>query len=83
MKIKIIFAVLAVLAVAFGMSQGPATTETSSYIVQGQSMAAVVEAVQSVDGDVTHELVIIKAVAAVLTKDHWDALERRGDLHIL
>ncbi len=50
--------------------------QPSSYILQGNSTDAVVAAVQSVGGTVTHELGIINSVAATLT------LEQRNDLLI-
>ncbi len=46
-----------------------------SYILQGRSTAAVVEAVESVNGQITHEFRIINAVAATLTTQQLDALQ--------
>ena len=48
--------------------------QPSSYILQGNSTDAVVAAVQSVGGTVTHELGIINSVAATLTSLQYEAL---------
>jgi serine protease AprX len=82
MKIEATFTLLAVLGFAFGMSQAPAPAAESSYIVQGSSLEAVTEAVLAVEGEITHELGIINAVAATLTESEREALEERGDLKI-
>jgi serine protease AprX len=66
MKGKVIFTVLAVVGLAFGISQAPAPT-TSSYIVQGNSIADVKALVSAQGGEITHELGVIAAVAANLT----------------
>jgi hypothetical protein len=81
-KIKASFAIFAVISIAFGTSQAPVPTAESSYIIQGSSLEVVVSAVLAVDGEITHELGIINAVAAALTVSEREALEERGDLDI-
>ena len=74
MKIKAFFISLAIIGMSIGLTQGPAPT--SSYIIQGNSADAVVGAVLAVDGEITHELGIINAVAATLTeRQHEELLE--------
>ena len=41
--------------------------QPASYIVQGDSLESVAAIVQSVGGDITHELGVIRAVGATLT----------------
>ena len=50
--------------------------ETSSFIVQGSDLAEVIAAVDSVGGDVTHELGIIDAVGARLSASQENLLAR-------
>ncbi len=52
--------------------------ETLSVIVQGSDIAALSAAVQRVGGDVTHELAIIDAIGAELTKSQIHALKTTG-----
>ena len=82
MRIKVILSILAVISLAFGMSQAPAPTAVTSYIVQGASLEVVTAAVIAVDGEITHELGIINAVAAVLTERERDRLTAHGDFRI-
>ena len=82
MRIKVILSILAVISLAFDMSQAPAPTAVTSYIVQGASLEVVTAAVIAVDGEITHELGIINAVAAVLTERERDRLTAHGDFRI-
>ena len=59
---RAIFAALVIASVTLGMSQAP--TATNSFIIQGSSLEAVKSAVLAVDGEITHELGVIRAVAA-------------------
>jgi subtilisin family serine protease len=79
---KTVFSALAVASLAFGTSQASQPESESSYIIQGASLETVTSAVLAVDGEITHELGIINAVAATLSEDERVALESRGDLHI-
>ena len=84
MKIKAIFPVLAVVSLAFGMSQAPRPATVQSYIVQGGSLDVVMSAVRTVDGEVTHELGIINAVGAEMTQDQMDDLQDRyPTMHVM
>lgn len=70
-RIALIAAYLALSGVAFA-ADAPATLTT---IVQGEDLAEVRAAVQSVGGEVTHELRVIKAVGARLTESQRQRLE--------
>ena len=55
----------------------------SSYIVQGKTIDDAINAVQAVGGEITHELRIINAVAAMMTKSQRDELNTaKGVLNI-
>ena len=53
------------------------SSELSSFIVQGESLVQLNAAVNTVGGQVTHELAIINAVGATLTPTQLRALERQ------
>lgn len=53
----------------------PGPTPSASYIVQGASLAAVKAAVQTVGGEISHELGIIKSVGAKLSDRQMQALQ--------
>jgi hypothetical protein len=55
-----------------GMLEAP---ETTAFVVQGQDMESVAQAVLRVGGEITHELGIINAVGAELTAEQKSALE--------
>ncbi len=82
MNRKIIFAFIAIYSLAAGVGfyhsgnaeEHAAKEQVASYILQGRSTAAVVAAVRSVNGTVTHEFSIINAVAAILTVEQRDDL---------
>ena len=81
MSRKIVLAFIAIYSLAAGLGfylsgndEPDSTAEVASYILQGRSTAAVVAAVRSVNGTITHEFSMINAVAATLT------LEQRDDL---
>ena len=75
---------LTVMSVALGLMltqhAGDQATqeETLSVIVQGSDTGAISLAVQRVGGDVTHELAIIDAIGAELTKSQIHALKSTG-----
>ena len=75
MDSRIVLTILAILSLAFGMSPTSAPSPGSSYIVQGGSLEAAKSAVIAVDGEITHELGVIRAVAADLTPKQLDAIE--------
>ena len=56
----------------------PTNGTTSSVIVQARDLAAASDAVRAVGGTVTHELDIINAVGARLTRAQATALRNRG-----
>ena len=62
MNFKTIFAALAVIAFAFGMTQGQ--MPDSAHSIQSQSASDVADTVCSVNGAITHELSIIDSIAA-------------------
>lgn len=82
MNRKVIFTFIAIYGLAAGLGfflsgdskDESAAEQTASYILQGKSTEAVIEAVQSVNGEITHELAIINAVAATLTLPQRDEL---------
>jgi serine protease AprX len=82
MNSKAIFAVLAIAVFAFGMSQVPQPTTATSHIIQGPSLEAVTSAVLAIDGEITHELGIIDAVAALVTPEQLDRLNSIDGLRI-
>ncbi|MDH5620139.1 MAG: hypothetical protein OEZ11_16120 [Gammaproteobacteria bacterium] len=65
---------------AFGMSQSPAPMTEGSYIIEGRSLEAVVTAMTVVDGEITHELGVIRAVGATLTPAQVEALRARAGI---
>jgi len=77
-RVKKMFAVLSVATVAsilaIGWQGEPVTT--ASYIVQGKSVAELRSLVAEFDAEVTHELGVIRAIAADLTDDQVAALRR-------
>ena len=50
------------------------------YIIKGKDLASVVADIEAVDGEITHELYIISAIAAELTKSQLDYIESRHAL---
>ena len=77
-RTKKAFAVFSVATVAsilaIGWQGEPATT--ASYIVQGKSVAELRSLVAEFDAEITHELGVIRAIAAELTDDQVAALRR-------
>jgi serine protease AprX len=76
---------VAMMAVVLFVSGGvaapepsPPTENTTSFIVQGTSVDAVMAAVERVGGTVTHELGIINAVAVAITADQRAKLGGSG-----
>jgi hypothetical protein len=69
------------LTLVVGSSQGSAVAslfeapERTEFIIQGQDMESVTQAVLRVGGEITHELGIINAVGAELTAEQKSALE--------
>jgi hypothetical protein len=57
--------------------------QPASYIVQGKSADSVAAIVQSVGGDITHELGVIRAVGATLTPAQAEALRLHSDVQRL
>lgn len=57
-----------------------ASEQVASYIVQGSSTAAVVDAIRSVDGEITHEFEVINAVAATLTSNQKQVLQENPEI---
>ena len=55
---------------------GRTTAEAHSFIIAGSSARAVAERVEDVGGKVTHELGIIRAVAAELTAKQLETLKK-------
>ena len=81
MSRKIIFAFITIYCLAAGLGffaagddRQSGTAEAATYILQGNSTEAVVAAVQSVHGRITHEFTSISAVAATLTVGQRDDL---------
>ena len=80
MNRKLVISFIAIYCIAAGLGyfwSGKSHSDdrlVASYILQGKSTAAVVEAVESVKGQVTHEFRIINAVAATLTAEQRDDL---------
>ncbi len=72
-----VIAALLFLAIA---NPGP-EAERVSVIVQASDMEAAAEAVRAVGGEVSHELGIIRAVAATVSEGQRSALRERG-LHL-
>jgi serine protease AprX len=64
---------LLLLVLANGCAPGP-SAPTTSVIVQGTDTGELVALVEKVGGEVTHELEIIHAVAANLTRDQYERL---------
>jgi serine protease AprX len=66
---SLVAAVAAILLISQVPNNEPSQpiATVNSYIVQGQSMEAAATAVRSLDGEITHELGVIRAVAAELT----------------
>ena len=54
---------------------------TVSVIVQGEDIATVTDLIQRVGGKITHELGIINAAGAELTRRQRENLLRSGDVH--
>ena len=67
MKARLAVAVIFLVGLGFGISQSLTPTTVNSYIVQGTSLANVKALVIEQGGDITHELGVIRAVAADLT----------------
>lgn len=66
----------AVLAGSYALRESAVGPETAaSYILQGTSLEAVSTLVQHAGGEITHELGVIRAVAANLTPSQVEALE--------
>jgi hypothetical protein len=81
------FAVTAILVlvaaiVAFTLPKGNVAT-VSSYIVQANSLEDARTAVAAIDGTITHELSIIKAVGAELNLRQVETLESVATLSVL
>ena len=76
--LPLLLGVLTLLAVAPGLQAGDGEPPpvTSSWLVQADSAASAREAVLSVDGVVTHELSMVRAVAAKLTLEQYRRLKR-------
>ena len=72
---------LAALLLGVCLTAPISASEVESFIVQGDSLQAVASAVESVVGTVTHELGIIRAVAAELTAAERLALARTVGVH--
>ena len=53
----------------------PAEDPTTSVIVQAADLETAAEAVRSAGGEITHELGVIRAVGAVLTKSQVEGLQ--------
>ncbi len=75
---RITLGLCALLSLVFAAEFGPGVqadaTPAVSYILQGESAEAVADAVIDVDGDITHELGVIRAVAANLTAAQLEAI---------
>ena len=56
--------------------------QTTSYLVRGASLDVARDAVEAVGGEITHDLGIIRAVAANLTSGQHATLSRRADLRL-
>ena len=82
MIIRALIITITVASIAFGMSQVPQPVTQSSYIIQGASLKEVMDAVIAVDGEITHELGIINAVAATLSNEQRETLEAVDELRI-
>ena len=80
MNIKITLAatMLLVLSLGFDLSMQPAAT--NSYIVQGADVPQIKALVVEHGGEITHELGVIRAVAADLTVDQVADLRRHDDV---
>ena len=63
-------------------SERPRDSESGSFIVQGDSLAEISGAIESVGGTVTHELKIIRALGARLTPVQVATLESLGATRI-
>jgi serine protease AprX len=63
--------------------EAPAPEATSSFIVQGGSLESIAAIVQSVGGDITHELGVIKAVGADLTAAEVSSLRAHPEVRRL
>ncbi len=80
MNRRIAFSFIAIYCLAAGLGfflSGDSATEDAqpaSYILQGKSTQAVVDAVDAVNGQITHEFRMINAVAATLTLEQHDDL---------
>ena len=69
---------LLVMAVVVGivvLIDSPAEDPTTSVIVQAADLETAAEAVRSAGGEITHELGVIRAVGAVLTKSQVEGLQ--------
>ena len=78
MKIKVTFVAIMLAALGLGLSMQP--TPVQSYIVQGANVADIRSLVVETGGAVTHELGVIRAVAADLTADQVAELRRNDQV---
>ncbi len=82
MNRRIAFSFIAIYCLAAGLgfflSDDSATEDLrpASYILQGKSTRAVADAVESVNGQITHEFRMINAVAATLTSRQKQILQK-------
>ncbi|MDH3804661.1 MAG: S8 family peptidase, partial [Gammaproteobacteria bacterium] len=82
---KLVLTFIAILSIVAGtglilsadapIEKSATVAATTSYIVQGQSVATVADAVRAVGGEVTQELTIINAVGAQLTETQLSELK--------
>ena len=73
---------IAITAGTLLLLDSPAGERVSSVIVQGGDLASASKAVESVGGEITHELGIIRSVAVLVTPSQRDRLEGIPGLRI-
>ncbi|MGB5346634.1 MAG: S8 family serine peptidase, partial [Woeseia sp.] len=78
LKLYVLGAALAVAAGLFVQQHVSEPEVRTSYIVQGQDFQAVLAAVSELDGEVTHELSVIRAVAVNLTEKQANRLRKHA-----
>ena len=86
MNRKIIFSFIAIYCLAAGLGFFLSDDRQSedeviaTYILQGESTEAVADAVESVNGQITHEFRMINAVAATLTPRQKQILQENPEI---